>query len=226
MLLHIQNVLDAGQVELFRHELAQAEWIDGRATAGHLSAPVKNNQQLREDHPLALRLGDIVLAALERNAMFMSSALPAKIVPPLFNRYTAGECYGKHIDGSMRPVAGSAVRVRTDLAATLFLSAPQEYDGGELAIEGTFGIQRIKLDAGDMVLYPATSVHQVEPLTRGVRLASFFWIESMVREDERRRMLFALDHSVQTIAAEFPRHSSVAELTSLYHNLMREWGSV
>ena len=226
MLLHIQNVLTAAQVAQFRQELTRVEWIDGRATAGHLSAQVKNNQQIREDHPVARRLGDIILSALERNAMFMSGALPAKVVPPLFNRHTVGESYGWHIDGSIRPVAGSSMRVRTDLAATLFLSDPQEYDGGELAIEDTFGTRRVKLAAGHLVLYPGTSVHQVEPITRGVRFASFFWVESMVREDGRRRMLFELDNTIQSLTAEFPQHSSIVELTSLYHNLMREWGSV
>ena len=226
MLLHIQNVLTAAQVAQFRYELAQVEWVDGRATAGHLSAPVKNNQQIREDHPVARRLGDIILSALERNAMFVSGALPAKIVPPLFNRHTVGESYGRHIDGSIRPVAGSPIRVRTDLAATLFLSAPEEYDGGELAIEDTLGIQRIKFAAGDLVLYPGTTVHQVEPVTRGVRFASFFWVESVVREDGRRRMLFGLDNTIQALTAQFPRHSSIVELTSLYHNLIREWGDV
>jgi len=226
VLLHIQNVLTAAQVAQFRQELTRVEWIDGRATAGHLSAQVKNNQQIREDHPVARRLGDIILSALERNAMFMSGALPAKVVPPLFNRHTVGESYGWHIDGSIRPVAGSSMRVRTDLAATLFLSDPQEYDGGELAIEDTFGTRRVKLAAGHLVLYPGTSVHQVEPITRGVRFASFFWVESMVREDGRRRMLFELDNTIQSLTAEFPQHSSIVELTSLYHNLMREWGSV
>ncbi|MEO6080868.1 MAG: Fe2+-dependent dioxygenase [Steroidobacteraceae bacterium] len=224
MLLHIHNVLTAAQVAQFRQELSQVEWVDGRATAGHLSVRVKNNQQIREDHPVARLLGDTILSALERNAMFMSGALPAKIVPPLFNRHTTGEGYGRHIDGSIRPIAGSPIRVRTDLAATLFLNAPEEYEGGELAVEDTLGIQRVKLAAGDLVLYPATCVHQVEPVTRGVRLASFFWIESVVREDARRRMLFGLDNAIQSLTAEFPQHPSILELTSLYHNLIREWG--
>jgi PKHD-type hydroxylase len=226
VLLRIQNVLTTAEVAQFRQELAAAEWIDGRATAGHLSAPVKRNQQLPEDHPVARRLGSTILSILERNALFMSGALPAKVVPPLFNRHAVGQSYGRHIDGSVRPVAGSGVRVRTDLAATLFLSEPDEYDGGELVIDDTFAEQRVKLAAGDLVLYPGSSVHQVEAVTRGIRIAAFFWVESMVREDGRRRMLFSLDNTIQALTAEFPRHASIVVLTSLYHNLIREWGNV
>jgi PKHD-type hydroxylase len=226
VLLHIQKVLTGTQVAQFRQELSAAEWADGRATAGHLSAPVKHNQQLPENHPLARRLGEVILSELERNATFMSGALPSKIVPPLFNRHAMGESYGWHIDGSVRPVAGGRLRVRTDLAATLFLSDAKDYDGGELVIEDTFAVQRIKLAAGDMVLYPATSVHRVEAVTHGVRLAAFFWVESMVREDARRRMLFNLDNAIRTLTADFPQHPSIVELTALYHNLIREWGSV
>jgi PKHD-type hydroxylase len=223
VLLHIEKVLSAAQVAQFRQELAAVDWVDGRATAGHLSATVKHNLQIREDHPVAQRLGDIILGILERNAQFMSGALPAKVVPPLFNRHSPGQSYGRHVDGSIRPVAGSSVRVRTDLAATLFLSEPGDYDGGELAIEDTFGLQRVKLAAGDMVLYPGSSVHQVTPVTRGTRLAAFFWVESMVREDGRRRMLFSLDNTIRSLTVDFPQHPSIVELTALYHNLLREW---
>jgi PKHD-type hydroxylase len=226
MLLHLRNVLTPAQVADFRRQLDSVDWVDGRATAGHLSAPVKHNQQLREDHPLARRLGDQILAALETNADFMSGALPSRIVPPLFNRHGVGQSYGRHIDGSIRPIAGSAVRVRTDVAATLFLTSPDDYDGGELAIEGDVGVQQVKLPAGDLVLYPATTVHQVKPVTRGVRVASFFWIESLVREPGRRRMLYELDTTIRKLAVDQPGHTSVLELTSLYHNLIREWGSV
>jgi PKHD-type hydroxylase len=224
MMLHIPGVLAPDQTAQFRQDLQRADWTDGRATAGHLSAQVKDNQQLREDHPLARRLGEVLLSAVERNAQFMSAALPARIVPPLFNRHAGGQSYGRHIDGSIRPVAGSPVRVRTDLAATLFLSQPADYDGGELVIEGDAGIQRIKLPAGDLILYPATTVHQVTAVTRGERLASFFWIESLVREAGRRRMLFDLDKTIQALTAESASQESVLQLTALYHNLMREWG--
>lgn len=224
-MLHIPGVLAPGQAAQFRQELMRADWSDGRATAGHLSARVKDNQQLREDHPLALRLGGIILSTLECNARFMSAALPAKIVPPLFNRHAGGQSYGRHIDGSIRPVAGSAVRVRTDLAVTLFLSAPEDYDGGELTVEGEAGVRKIKLPAGDLILYPANAIHEVQPVTRGERLASFFWIESLVREAHRRRMLFDLDQTVQALTTLSPGSEPVLALTALYHNLMREWGS-
>lgn len=223
MLLQIPAVLTAAQVAQCRQALGEIEWVDGRVTAGHLSVPVKHNEQISEDHPVGRRLGHMLLDALERNPLFMSGALPAKIVPPLFNRYGEGQAYGPHIDGSVRPVHGSSQRVRTDLAATLFLSEPQEYDGGELVIDDTFGVQRIRLPAGSMVLYPASSVHQVAPVTRGARLASFFWIQSMVREDHRRRMLFDLDLSIQKLRRDQPHHGAVLELSALYHNLMREW---
>lgn len=226
MLLHVPAVLTATEVAQFREALERASWIDGRATAGPLSATVKQNDQLQENDPTARRLGALVLAALEHNPTFLSAALPAKIVPPLFNRHAAGQGYGPHVDGSIRPVAGSSVRVRTDLAATLFLSAPDEYDGGELEIGSGAEAQTVKLPAGDLILYRAGTVHQVRPVTRGTRLASFLWVESLVREESRRRLLFELDHSIQSLAAEFPRHRAVVELTSVYHNLIREWGSV
>lgn len=226
MLVQIAAALTAAQVAQCRQALSEIEWIDGRATAGHLSASVKHNDQLSEDHPVGRRLGHILLDALERNPLFMSAALPAKIVAPLFNRYSEGQSYGPHIDGSVRPVAGSSQRVRTDLAATLFLSELDEYDGGELLIEDTFGPQRVKLAAGNLVLYPASSVHHVTPVTRGARLASFFWIQSMVREDNRRRMLFDLDLNIQKLRRDVPQHGAALALTSLYHNLLREWAEV
>jgi len=226
MLLRIPNVLSAEQVQLFRHELEASDWIDGRATAGHQSARVKRNTQLAEDNPVALRLGDIILSVLERNETFISGSLPAKIVPPLFNRHEVGQSYGWHVDGSIRPVVASRLRVRTDISATLFLSQPDDYDGGELRIDDTFGERRVKLAAGDLVLYPGTSVHQVSPVERGIRYAAFFWIESMVREDHRRRMLFELDNAIRSLSADHPEHRSIADLTATYHNLIREWGSV
>lgn len=226
MLLQIAKVLTADQVAQCRQALGEIGWVDGRATAGHLSVSVKNNEQISEDHPVGRRLGHMLLDALERNPLFMSGALPAKIVPPLFNRYAEGQSYGPHVDGSVRPVQGSSQRVRTDLAATLFLSNVDEYDGGELVIDDTFGTQRMKLPAGSLILYPASSVHHVSPVTRGARLASFFWIQSMVRADHRRRMLFDLDNNIRKLRKDAPQHSAVLELTALYHNLMREWADV
>lgn len=226
MLLQVRQVLTAAQITLCREALEQVEWVDGRATAGYLSAQVKRNHQIPEDHPVGRRLGEMILVALEKNPVFMSGALPAKVVPPLFNRYTREESYGRHVDGAVRPIASSAHRVRTDVAATLFLSSPDEYDGGELVIEDTLATHRIKLPAGDMVLYPAGSVHHVEPISRGVRLASFFWIQSMVREDARRRMLYELDQTTQALASELPRHPAIVDLMALYHNLLREWADI
>jgi len=226
VLLVIREALSAKQVAELRHALAEIDWVDGRATAGHLSAAVKRNSQVGEEHPVGRRLGTVILDALERNPTFMSGALPAKLVPPLFNRYAEDETYGRHIDGAIRPIAGTHHRVRTDLAATLFLSSPEEYDGGELIMEEAFGTQRLRLPAGDMVVYPATSIHEVTPVTRGARIASFFWIQSLVREDARRRMLFGLDGTIQSLRLQTPDSPAILELTALYHNLLREWADV
>jgi PKHD-type hydroxylase len=223
MLLHIPEILDAEQLRQCREALEIAEWVDGRATAGHHSERVKRNRQLPERHPVACRLGDMILAALDRNALFLTAALPLKIVPPLFNRYEGGETYGNHVDGAVRPVPGTPIRVRTDLSATVFLSAPDAYDGGELVIDDTFGAHRVKLPAGSMILYPGSSLHRVEPVTRGVRLAAFFWIESMVRDDGRRRLLLDLDMAVQQIAGAIPDNPAVGQLYNVYHNLLRQW---
>jgi PKHD-type hydroxylase len=223
MLLHIPEILSAEQLAQCREALAAAEWVDGRVTAGHHSARVKHNRQVPERHPVARRLGDIILAALDRNALFLSAALPLKIVPPLFNRYEGGETYGNHVDGAVRAVPGTPHPVRTDLSATLFLNAPDEYEGGELVVDDTFGAHRIKLPAGSLILYPGSSLHRVEPVTRGVRLAAFFWIESMVRDDGQRRLLFDLDMAVQQIAGAVPDNPAVAQLYSVYHNLLRQW---
>jgi PKHD-type hydroxylase len=223
MLLHIPKVLDAGQVAQCRDALALAEWVNGRATAGHQSERVKHNMQVPEGHPIARELGDMILAALERNALFITAALPLKVYPPLFNRYQGGETYGTHIDGAIREVMRSHHRVRTDLSATLFLTAPEDYDGGELMIEDSFGLHRVKLPAGDMVLYPATSLHQVTPVTRGVRVSSFFWLQSMVRENEKRMMLLDLDTAIQQLNRVVPDERALVQLTGLYHNLLRCW---
>ena len=224
MPIQIRHVLMTDQVEEMLRLLDQASWGDGRDTAGYLSARVKNNAQLPELHPLALQLGHTVQDALERNAQFRSAALPLKIVPPLFNRYAGGQSYGSHIDGGIRPVAGSTERVRTDLSATLFLSDPADYDGGELMIEDVAAQHSIKLPAGDLVLYPSTSVHRVMPVTRGVRLASFFWIQSMVRDNEKRALLYEMDSIVQKLGgAGSAQHDEALRLAGVYHNLLRFW---
>jgi PKHD-type hydroxylase len=178
---------------------------------------------LPENHPLARQFGQLILDALDKNQLFISAALPLKVVPPLFNRYAGGQSYGGHIDGAVRPVPGTPHRVRTDLSATLFLSAPEEYDGGELVIETPAGSQRVKLAAGDMVLYPGTSVHRVEPVTRGNRFAAFFWIQSMVREESKRDILFELDTSIQQLGRDTPGHASLVRFAGVYHNLLRLW---
>lgn len=223
MLLHVPEILSAADAAECRAALEQAEWIDGRATAGYQSARAKNNRQLPENHPTARRLGDLMLGALERNPLFLSAALPLKIFPPLFNRYDGGQSFGTHVDNAVRQVRGTPHRVRTDLSATLFLADPESYDGGELVIEDTYGSHRVKLPAGHMILYPATSLHHVQPVTRGARLASFFWIQSMVRDDTHRTLLFDLDTSIQQIAGDQPDHPSVVRLTGVYHNLLRQW---
>src|ERR1700757_1701850 len=184
MLITIPNVLDASQVTQARKMLLEADWVDGRVTAGHQSALAKDNMQLAEDHPVAQQLGDMILQALGQNPLFIAAALPMKVFPPLFNSYSTGQKFGIHVDNAIRHVKGSSHRVRSDLSATLFLTPPEDYDGGDLVIEDMFGTQRVKLPAGDMVLYPGSSLHRVEPVTRGVRICSFFWIQSMVRDAE------------------------------------------
>ncbi|MDT8398533.1 MAG: Fe2+-dependent dioxygenase [Pseudomonadales bacterium] len=223
MLIRIPQVLGAEELALCRRELLQADWSDGRHSAGYLSRTVKNNRQLPDDHPVARKLGELVMQALERNDVFTAAALPMKLVPPLFNRYSDHQAYGRHVDGAIRPVAGTHLRVRTDLSATLFLSASEDYDGGELVIEDTFGPRSVKLPAGDLVLYPGTSVHHVQPVTRGVRLASFFWIQSMVRLDQQRSILFELDTAIQKLATADPTQSVLTDLAGVYHNLLRTW---
>jgi PKHD-type hydroxylase len=226
MLLQIPEVLSAEQVAGFRKVLETSNWVDGRITAGHQSARAKDNLQLPEDNEDARRLSDTILRALESNPMFMAAALPLKVFPPLFNRYQDGQSFGNHVDNAIRQVTGTPHRVRTDLSATLFLSNPDEYDGGELVVEDTYGVHSVKLPAGHLILYPASSVHHVRPVTRGARLASFFWIQSMVRDDGERTILFDLDVAIQRLMADVPEHTSVVELTSLYHNLLRRWAAV
>jgi PKHD-type hydroxylase len=223
MLVHIPKVLDAAQLAECREALIAAEWVDGRVTAGHAFERVKHNLQVPERHKVARRLGEMILTALDRIPLFMSAALPLKIVPPLFNRYEGGQTYGNHVDGAIYPVAGTPHRVRTDLSATLFLSAPEGYDGGELVADDTYGAHRIKLPAGDMILYPGSSLHRVEPVTRGVRFAAFFWVQSMVRADSQRALLFDLDTAIRQLSGAVPDNPAVAQLINVYHNLLRQW---
>ena len=226
MLLQIPDVLDASQVTRCRDALAAADWADGRATAGYQSAKAKDNAQLPEDSPVARELGELVLGALQRNALFVSAALPLKVFPPLFNRYAGGQSFGSHVDNAIRPVRGTPHRVRTDLSATLFLGDPGEYEGGELVIEDTYGTHAVKLPAGHMVLYPASSLHLVRPVTRGERVASFFWIQSMVRDDGQRPLLYDLDRAVQQVHRDLPDSAAAVGLTGVYHNLLRRWADV
>ncbi|ETR76601.1 Fe(II)-dependent oxygenase [Afipia sp. P52-10] len=228
MLVHIPEVLTADQVQRCREVMARTDWIDGRGTAGHQSAKVKRNLQLPEDSPEARELGQIVLSALNRSALFTSAVLPKTIFPPLFNRYDAdGQMnFGSHVDNAIRTSQVFGVRIRTDVSSTLFLSSPDEYDGGELVVEDTYGAHSVKLPAGDMIVYPATSVHHVTPVTRGSRIASFFWTQSMIADVTRRAMLFDLDMSIIRLSADHPEHPSVVSLTALYHNLLRQWAEV
>ncbi len=223
MLLQIPDVLTKEQTTQCRQMLEQAEWVDGRVTAGHQSAKVKDNMQLPEDHPVARQIGDVILSALANNPLFIAAALPLKIFPPLFNRYQGGQQFGNHVDNAIRPIRGTPHRVRTDLSATLFFTGPDEYDGGELSIEDTYGVHRVKLPAGHMVLYPSSSLHHVRPVTRGARIASFFWIQSMVRDDGQRTLLFELDMAIQRINRDVPDHPGILQLTNVYHNLLRRW---
>jgi PKHD-type hydroxylase len=223
MLLPIPDVLTAEQVMRARQLLNEAEWVDGRVTAGHQSARTKDNAQLPEDSPVGRQLGEMILTALGQNPLFISAALPLRVFPPLFNRYTGGQSFGTHVDNAIRQVAGTGHRIRTDLSATLFFANPDEYDGGELHVDDTYGTHSIKLPAGHMILYPSTSLHHVRPVTRGARLASFFWIQSMVRDDGQRTLLFDLDSAIQRLNVDNPNHPSAVQLTGVYHNLMRRW---
>lgn len=224
MLLHIPGVLSKQQVAHCREAMDAADWVDGNVTAGPQSALAKNNMQLPEGSPVARQLGELVMAALEKSPIFISAALPHTVFPPLFNRYAGGQAFGTHVDNAIRFVPGSDFRIRTDLSCTLFLAEPEEYDGGELIVEDTYGEKQVKLPAGDMVLYPATSLHRVAPVTRGARVASFFWLQSMVRDDGQRTTLFQLDTSIQQLVARLGNADpQVVQLTGIYHNLLRRW---
>lgn len=226
MIVQVPNVLNPEQLARCRTVMNRATWIDGRVTAGHQSAAVKYNRQLPENSTEAHELGDMIVAALERSPLFITAALPLRVFPPLFNRYEGGEAFGVHLDNSIRQIPGTPLRIRTDVSATLFLSAPEEYDGGELVIDDVYGEHAAKLPAGDMVVYPASSLHHVNPVTRGVRLASFFWVQSMVRDDGTRTLLFDLDMAINKVNRELPSHGAVVELTNCYHNLLRRFAEV
>jgi PKHD-type hydroxylase len=226
MLITIPDVLSATEVKQARAALDAADWVDGRVTAGYQAQGVKENLQLPEGHPAAIKLGEMVLVALARSPLFMSAALPLRVFPPMFNRYTGGGHFGTHVDTAIRANASTGQRIRTDISATLFLSAPDEYDGGDLSVEDTYGVHSVKLPVGHMVLYPATSLHRVTPVTRGARIASFFWVQSMIRSDADRTLLYDLDTAIQRLAVETPDSSATVPLTGVYHNLLRRWAEM
>lgn len=223
MLLHIPKVLTAEQLQRCHALLAAAPWVDGRVTAGYQGATVKDNRQLAEESPAARELGDMILAALERNPLFISSTLPARVYPPMFNRYEGGQHFGNHIDNAVRLLPRSGTKIRTDISATLFLTDPAAYDGGELLIEDRYGAHSVKLPAGDLIVYPASSLHRVSPVTRGARVASFFWVQSMVRDDGQRTLLFDLDTSIMRLNQSGADETARVQLTGCYHNLLRMW---
>ena len=224
MMLHIPGVLTREQAAECRHAIDAAPWVDGRATVGPQGAQVKANRQLPEGSPAAAHWGEVILKALARHPLFISAALPLRSVPPLFNRYEGGEHYGLHIDGAMRAQPQSGQWLRTDLSSTLFLCEPADYDGGELVVVDTYGTHEVKLPAGDLILYPSTSLHQVLPVTRGARVCSFFWTQSLVQDDAQRAMLFELDTQIQRLRASLGDTAEVLSLTGIYHNLLRKWG--
>jgi PKHD-type hydroxylase len=226
MLIQIADVLSAEQVAHGRRLLDAAEWVDGRVTAGHQSARTKDNVQIPEGHPVARELGEMILGALHRNPLFITAALPLHVFPPLFNRYSGGQSFGNHVDNAIRQVPGTAHRIRTDLSCTLFFSQPDEYDGGELVVEDTYGVHKVKLAAGHLVLYPSTSLHHVRPVTRGARVSSFFWLQSMVRSDADRTLLFDLDSAIRSIDQAAGPHPTAVQLTGVYHNLLRRWAEL
>jgi PKHD-type hydroxylase len=226
MITRISALLSVDRLEAIRARLEGASWEDGRTTAGQQSAQVKSNLQLPQHDPVTREIGDEIVRALERSALFVSASLPRHVYPPLFNRYESGMTFGAHIDNAVRQIPGTPHRLRTDLSATLFLSEPEEYDGGELLIEDTYGSQSIKLAAGDMIMYPSSSVHRVLPVSRGTRTAAFFWIQSMVRDDGARTLLYELDTSIRELARDGARNESLVRLTACYHNLLRRWADL
>ena len=223
MLLQVPNVLTAGEVATLRARIDAAPWIDGNVTSGHQSAQAKYNEQLPEESAAARECGETIRQALARQPLFMSAALPSRVFPPLFNRYREGMKFAGHVDSALRTHAASGVRIRTDLSATLFLTDAAQYDGGELVVDDTYGTHSVKLAAGDLVLYPASSLHRVTPITRGTRVASFFWIQSLVRDDAQRTLLFDLDMAIVRLTQQHPQAPELVGLTGVYHNLLRMW---
>jgi PKHD-type hydroxylase len=226
MLIQVPDVLTPAQVGEARRRLAAASWVDGKATAGPQSARAKDNQQLAQDDPVAQELGDAILQALQRHPLFVSAALPLRVFPPLFNRYAGGQSFGLHVDNAIRQVPGTPHRLRTDLSSTLFLTDPDDYDGGELVIEDTYGTHAVKLPAGHLVLYPATSLHLVRPVTRGARVSAFFWIQSLVRGDADRTLLYQLDEAIRGLPQTPEAQAAAVRLTGVYHNLVRRWAEL
>lgn len=226
MVLDIPNVLTHEQTAQARQLLESANWVDGKASAGHQGARVKNNEQLLPEDPIAQQVGNLILRALGGNPIFLSAALPLHILPPMFNRYAGGQTFGTHVDGSIRVIPGSQKQIRTDLSCTLFFADPHEYEGGELIIEDTYGSKSVKLPAGHMILYPSTSLHRVNPVTKGARLCSFFWLQSMIRDDGKRSLLFDMDSGIQSMGAINPNLPGVIQLTGVYHNLLRQWAEM
>ncbi len=226
MMIHVPKVLTIEQVADCRRLLESAEWIDGKATVGEQGALAKRNRQLPELSPVGRQLGELILTALARNPLFFSAALPLKSVPPLFNRYEGGEHYGDHIDGAVRAVPGSSHFIRTDLSSTLFLTDPSDYDGGELVVSDTFGEQTVKLPAGDLILYTSGSLHRVNPVTRGARVSSFFWTQSMVADERHREHLYRLDQTIQKLRGKIGETAETIALAGHYHNLLRMWSEI
>ena len=226
MMIHVPKVLTPEQVAECRRLLDSAEWADGKATVGEQGALVKRNRQLPELSPVAKQLGELILTAVARNPLFFSAALPLKSVPPLFNRYEGGENYGNHIDGAVRAVPGSSHFIRTDLSSTLFLTDPAEYDGGELVVFDTYGGHQVKLPAGDLILYTAGSLHRVNPVTRGARVSSIFWTQSMVADERNRELLYQLDQTIQKVRGKRGETEETVALAGHYHNLLRMWSEI
>jgi PKHD-type hydroxylase len=228
MLLVVPSVFSKERALELRGMLDGADWVDGKVTAGHQSAQTKFNSQIPEPSPIAKQVGETILQALGTNALFRSAALPLRVFPPLFNRYAGGQTFGTHVDNAIRAHSLSGGRIRTDLSCTLFFSEPDEYDGGELVVEDTYGSKSVKLAAGDMVLYPSTSLHHVTPVTRGQRVSSFFWLQSMIRQDVQRTLLFDLDTAIQRISTsgDDAVQQSAVQLTGVYHNLLRQWAEL
>jgi PKHD-type hydroxylase len=226
MLLTVPDLLSPDQVAKARQILDGADWVDGRVTAGPQSAQAKDNRQIPEGHPAAREVGVSILEVLGRNPLFLAAALPLKVFPPLFNRYSGGQSFGTHVDNAIRQVPGTPHYVRTDISATLFFAGPEEYDGGDLVVQDTYGTHNVKLRPGSLVLYPSTSLHHVTPVTRGTRLCAFFWIQSMIRDDGQRSILFDLDVAIQRLTRELPGHPSIVPFTGVYHNLLRQWAEI